>query len=229
MDIRLREFQLIEINRSVIERYSREERVDDFQQRRDKHADYLKLEHLKYESLKDVKKVEEKLQIDPYFLKSKTIREEVGREAYIKCEYSDRWDTYQNTNRVNLSKFLKDMLPYVDKASIKRLKHGRYFRNIVDGLMNNRALLDLASTPNSYAVVNPRKTQDFFTEDVVKDLGKRFEKEKLVDMTKNEEWVAEVLDEKDSGSAKIHTRRQYRGRADPIDFKSRFYYSQSSL
>ncbi len=229
MEMRLREFQLIEINRSIIERYSHRAHADDLQHRKEESVEYLKLEHLKYESLKAVKKVEKKLQIRPYFLKSKTIREDVGREAYIKSEYSDRWETYKNTNRVNLSKFLKDMLPYVNKNAIKRLKHGRYFRSIVDGMMNNDALLDLAGTPNAYAVVNPRKTRDFFTEDIVKDLGKKFEKKELVDMTKDEEWIAEILEEDQNNDSKTYTNRRYRGRIDPIDFKSRFYYCQSSF
>lgn len=227
MEIKLREFQLIEINQSIIERYCQGRRVDDFQHRREKNTADLKLNHLKYGSLKDVKRVEEKLQIRPFFLKSKTIREDVGREVYIKKEYVDRWDTYKNTNRINLSKFLKDMLPYVNKKVIKRLKHGRYFRNIVDGMMNNHALLDLASTPNSYAVVNPQKTQEFFTEDVIKDLDKKFEKKKLADMTKDEEWVRDILDEEDPENSRASTGRKYRGRKDSIDFRSRFYYSQN--
>lgn len=194
----IRELQLIEINRSIIQKYSKTRSIDDFTHRKEDHTDYLKLNHLKKNSLEDFKKVDKKLQKRPFFLKSKTIRDTVGREAFIKKEFSDRWDTYKNTNRVNLSKFLKDMLPYVDKATIKRLKHGKYFRNIVDGLMNNHELLDLAGTPNSYAVLNPRKTQSFYTENIVKDLDKKFEKEKLIDMTKDEEWVRDIIGEPES-------------------------------
>ncbi len=228
MEMKIRESQLIEINQSVIRRYSKKKPVSSFSHRIEEHTDHLKLKHLKDESLEDVKKVDKKLQIRPFFLKSKTIRDEVGKEAFIKKEYSDRWNTYKNTNRVNLSKFLKDMLPYVDKATIKRLKHGKYFRNIVDGLMNNDSLLDLAGTPNAYAVLNPRKTQDFYTEDIIKDLNKKFEKEKIIDMTKDEELVKDVLGEPKSSQSKFGVNRSRRKRKimerDVRDLRDRLRY-----
>lgn len=213
--MKIRELQLIEINQSIIRRYSKKKSYRNFNRRTEEHKDYLKLTHLKKDSLEDFKKVDKKLQKRPFFLKSKTIRDTVGREAFIKKEFSDRWDTYKNTNRVNLSKFLKDMLPYVDKRTIKRLKHGKYFRNIVDGLMNNNQLLDLAGTPNSYAVVNPRKTQNFFTENIVKDLDKKFEKEKLIDMTKDEDWVEDIVGESDSSELPVSRKTLKRDISDP--------------
>jgi len=226
MDSILQEFELIEINKSIVYRYSNQKFIEDFNHRTDDHFDYIKLEHLKYESLRDVKKVDKKLQLRPYFLKSKKIRDEIGREAFIKPEYSDRWDTYKNTNRVNLSRFLKDMLPYVDKPTIKRLKHGKYFRKIVDGLMKNDQLLELAKTPNSYAVVNPTKTQEFFTGDIIRDLRKRFKVDKLIDMTKDEEWVKKALDEYELPEPKpqIGGGKKQAVSTDP---RLRFYYSQN--
>ncbi|MBS3782168.1 MAG: hypothetical protein KGY68_06135 [Candidatus Thermoplasmatota archaeon] len=208
-------------------KYSNRKFIKNFNHRTEEHTDYLKLNHLKYESLKDVKKVDKKLQLRPYFLKSKTIRDEIGREAFIKSEYSDRWDTYKNTNRVNLSKFLKDMLPYVDKTVIKRLKHGKYFRKVVDGLMKNNELLDLAKTPNSYAVVNPRKTQEFFTGDVIRDLRKKFKREKLIDITKDEKWVNKALKEYDLPEPKPHRGGGGKKQAGSSDPQTHFYYSQS--
>ncbi|MEF8832812.1 MAG: hypothetical protein V5A66_04750 [Candidatus Thermoplasmatota archaeon] len=226
MDSILQEFELIEMNTSLVRRYSNEKFIEEFSHRTDEHADYIKLEHLKYESLRDVKKVDKKLQLRPYFLKSKDIRDEIGREAFVKSEYSERWDTYKNTNRVNLSKFLRDMLPYIDKPTIKRLKHGKYFRKVVDGLMKNDQLLALAKTPNSYAVVNPNKTQEFFTGDIIRDLRKKFKVEKLVDMTKDEDWVKKVLEEYELPDSKLDTGGSKK-RADPSDPRARFYYSPS--
>ncbi|MFW6047978.1 MAG: hypothetical protein ACOC87_01595 [Candidatus Natronoplasma sp.] len=226
MDSILQEFEIIEINKSILRRYSNHKFVGNFDYRRAEHTDYIKLEHLKYESLRDVKKVDKKLQLRPYFLKSKKIREEVGREAFIKSEYSDRWDTYKNTNRVNLSKFLKDMLPYIDKTTIKRLKHGKYFRKIVDGLMKNDQLLELAKTPNSYAVLNPNKTQEFFTGDIIRDLRKKFEVEKLVEMTKDEEFVKKALEEYDLPEPKP-SRGRGKKRIPSTNSRTRFYYSQN--
>ena len=226
MDSILQEFELIEINKSVMKRYSNRKYIDEFNHRTDDHYDYIKLNHLKYESLRDVKKVDERLQFHPYFLKSKKIRNEIGREAFIKSEYSDRWETYKNTNRVNLSRFLKDMLPYVDKPTIKRLKHGKYFRKVVDGLMKNEKLLGLAKTPNSYAVLNPYKTQEFFTGDIIRDLRKKFNVEKLVDMTKDEEWVKMVLEEYELPEPRPISGRNNR-QTEPSDLRTRFYYSQS--
>lgn len=200
MELRALELQLIEINESIIRRYSNTRNIKSFNHRQETHHDYIKLDHLKEKSLERVKTVDEKLQSHPYFLKSKTIRDEVGKELYIKGEYSDKWNTYQDTNRLNLSKFLKDMLPYIDKATIKRLKHGKYFRSVVDGLLKNTELLDLAKTPNGYAVVSSKKTREFYTEPVVKDLNKKYSKEKLVKLTKDEEWINEVLEEKETSS-----------------------------
>ncbi len=226
MDSILQEFQLIEINKSILQRYCNQKFIKNFNHRTNEHVDYIKLGHLKYESLRDVKKVDKKLQLRPYFLKSKKIRDEIGREVFIKPEYSDRWDTYKNTNRVNLSRFLKDMLPYIDKPTIKRLKHGKYFRRIVDGLMKNDQLLDLAKTPNSYAVLNPNKTQEFFTGDIIRDLRKKFKVEKLVDMTKDEEWVKKALEEYE-----LPEPKSYRGRGNKryssSNSRTRFYYSQN--
>ncbi len=224
MDSILQEFELIEINRSIMKRYCNQKYIEQFDHRTNDHYDYIKLNHLKYESLRDVKKVDKKLQFHPYFLKSKKIRNEIGREAFIKSEYSDRWDTYKNTNRLNLSKFLKDMLPYVDKPAIKRLKHGKYFRNLVDGLMKNDQLLDLAKTPNSYAVLNPYKTQEFFTGDIIRDLRKKFNVEKLVDMTKDEKWVKKVLDEYELPAPRPPTGRKNK-QTNFSDLRSRFYYT----
>ncbi|MFW5946753.1 MAG: hypothetical protein ACOCTN_07800 [Candidatus Natronoplasma sp.] len=223
MEIQIRELQLIEINQSIISKYSKKRSYRNFNYKANNQTDYLKLTHLKKGSLEDFKKVDRKLQSRPFFLKSKTIRDTVGREAFIKKEFNDRWETYKNTNRVNLSKFLKDMLPYIDKATIKRLKHGRYFRNIVDGLMNNNRLLDLASTPNSYAVVNPRKTQDFYTEKIIKDLDKKFEREKIVDMTKDEGWVKDVLGEPESSRPRPFVSRK-RLRKEINDPRTRLNY-----
>ncbi len=226
MDSILQEFEIIEINRSVVKRYCNEKFIEEFNHRTNDHYDYIKLNHLKYESLRDVKRVDEKLQLRPYFLKSKKIRDEIGREAFIKPEYSDRWDTYKNTNRVNLSKFLKDMLPYVDKPTIKRLKHGKYFRKVVDGLMKNDKLLELAKTPNSYAVLNPYKTQDFFTGDIIRDLRKKFKVEKLVDMTKDDEWVKKALDEYELPEPR-HPIGGNKKQNNSSDLRAQFYYSQS--
>ncbi len=227
MELTLREFQLIEINRTIIERYSNRKFIDEFNHRTEEHTDYLKLDHLKYDSLKDVKKVEKKLQCRPYFVKSKEIRDEVGREAYIKSEYSDRWETYKNTNRVNLSRFLKDMLPYIDKPTMKRLKHGKYFRKIVDGLMRNDRLLDLAKTPNSYAVINPNKEQKFYTEEVLKDLSKKFDKKKLFDLTKDKDRVIDILEEYDLPKSTISDRSGGKKRTGSNDMRNHFYYSQN--
>jgi len=224
MDSILREFELIELNRSIVERYSNQKSIKDISHRTNNHFDYIKLEHLKYESLKDVKKVDKKLQLRPYFLKSKKIRNEIGREVFIKSEYSDRWDTYKNTNRVNLSKFLKDMLPHIDKPTVKRLKHGKYFRKMVDGLMKNDELLDLAKTPNSYAVVNPNKVQEFYTGEIIRDLRKKFEVEKLVDLTKDEDWVKKALEEYDLPEPK-HSKKK-KERITPTTSPTQYYYSQ---
>jgi len=224
MDSILQEFELIEMNKSIVKRYSNQKFIEDFNHRTDDHYDYIKLEHLKYESLRDVKKVDKKLQLRPYFLKSKKIRGEIGREAFVKSEYSDRWDTYKNTNRVNLSKFLKDMLPYIDKPTIKRLKHGKYFRKIVGGLMKNDQLLELAKTPNSYAVVNPTKTQEFYTGDIIRDLRNKFKVEKLVDLTKDEEWVKKALEEYELPKPKP-SRGRGKKRTPASNSRTRFYYS----
>ncbi len=225
MELRLLEFQLIEINESIIKRYSKTKRLKSFNHRTDTHHDYIKLDHLKRRSLENVKKVDKKLQTHPYFLKSKTIREKVGRELYIQSEYSDKWNTYQDTNRLNLSRFLKDMLPFIDKETITRLKHGKYFRSIVDGLIRNQALLDMAHTPNGYAVVNPQKTREFYTEPVIKDLNKKFEKEKLIDLTKDKEWVNEVLGEKRRSSSiqKRWGKTKYRGSSKVFRTHSHIY------
>lgn len=226
MEHTLREFQLIEINKSIIDKYSKRKSISEFNHRTEEHTDYLKLDHLKYQSLKDVKKVEEKLQRHPYFLKSKDIRDEVGKEAYIKSEYSDRWETYNNTNRVNLSRFLKDMLPYIDKATMKRLKHGKYFRKLVDGLMRNDRLLDLAKTPNSYAVLNPKKEEEFYTEDILEDLGKKFDKKKLIELTKDKDRVKDILEDYDLPESTISDRRRGR-KTGSIDLRNHFYYNQN--
>lgn len=227
MELTLREFQLIEINRTIIERYSNRKYIENFNHRTETHTDYLKLNHLKKQSLKDFKKVEKKLQSCPYFLKSKKIREEVGREAFIKSEYGERWDTYKNTNRMNLSRFLKDMLPYIDKYTMKRLKHGKYFRKIVDGLMRNENLLSLAKTPNSYAVLNPEKTRDFYTEDILKDLGKKFDKKKLVDLTKDKKLIEDILEKHDLPETTISSKGKKKKRGHSTKMRSQFYYSQS--
>ena len=227
MDSILQEFEIIEMNKSILKRYCNQKFIDEFNHRTDDHFDYIKLEHLKYESLRDVKKVDKKLQLRPYFLKSKKIRDEIGREAFVKSEYSDRWDTYKNTNRVNLSRFLKDMLPYVDKPTIKRLKHGKYFRKIVDGLMKNDQLLELAKTPNSYAVINPNKTREFFTGDIVRDLRKKFKVEKLVDMTKDEKLVEKALKEYELPDPKPLSSGGSKKQTDPSDPRTKFYYSQN--
>jgi len=224
MDSILQEFELIEMNKSIVKRYCNHKFIEDFNHRTDDHYDYIKLEHLKYESLRDVKKVDKKLQLRPYFLKSKKIRDEIGREAFVKSEYSDRWDTYKNTNRVNLSRFLKDMLPYIDKPTIKRLKHGKYFRKIVCGLMKNDQLLELAKTPNSYAIVNPNKTQEFYTGDIIRDLRNKFDVEKLVDLTKDEEWVKKALEEYELPKPKP-SRGRGKKRVPASNSRTRFYYS----
>ncbi|MBS3815974.1 MAG: hypothetical protein KGY76_00225 [Candidatus Thermoplasmatota archaeon] len=226
MELRIREFQLIEINQTVMRRYCNQKRIQEFNHRKEEHTDYLKLRHLKDGSLKDVKSVEKKLQTHPYFLKSKTIREEVGKEAYIKEEHSERWETYKNTNRVNLSKFLKDMLPYVDKATIKRLKHGKYFRKIVSGMLKNNSLLELANTPNAYAVLNPERKDEFFTKDIVYDLGKKFGKQKLVDMTKDEDLVEDLLEEYDLPDSTSSDKSTLRGQGSSRNLRTQLYYQK---
>ncbi|MFP3872574.1 MAG: hypothetical protein ACLFVL_06815 [Candidatus Aenigmatarchaeota archaeon] len=210
MELRLREFQIIEINKSVIRRYSRERFIHDFQYIEEEPSEPISLKHIKESSLEAVKKVDKKLRTPPYFLKAKTIRKEIGKELFIKSEYSDRWDTYRNTNRVNLPKFLKDMLPYVNKCAVKRLMCGKYFRKSIDSLLVDRKLQPLAQGPNSYAVLNPNKREEFFTEDVMEQFTKEFDQDELEDMTKDEEWVREVLGE-ESSKRKVKIRK-LRGR-----------------
>ncbi|MEF8874608.1 MAG: hypothetical protein V5A88_08070 [Candidatus Thermoplasmatota archaeon] len=203
MDIRLREFQIIEINKSIIRKYSKDNFSHDFQYLEEESPDPLSLEHLKESSIAAVKKVDKKLRTPPYFLKAKTIRKEIGREVFIKSEYSDKWDTYKNTNRVNLPKFMKDMLPYVNKPAVKRLMCGRYFRKALeDSLLINYNLSPLAKGPHSYAILNPNKREEFFTEDVMNQFAKEFDRKELVEMTKDEELVQNVLEEPSSPEPK---------------------------
>ena len=203
MESLLHDFELLEFNESVHKRYSNLEYPDGIPAP-EEDSGYIKLSHLKDESIEDMMKIEKKLKYRPHFLKAKEIRDEIGREAFIKSEYSDMWDTYKNTNRVNLSRFLKDMLPYVDKDTMKRLKHGKYFRKCVDGPMKNDELLELAKTPNSYAVLNPEI--QFFTSEIIRDLGKKFSIDKLFDMTKDKDLVNEVLEEDDEVEEKLYQK-----------------------
>ncbi len=196
MELRIREFQIIEINKSIIRKYGREKFIHDFQYIEEERDEPLSLKHLKEESLEAVKRVDDKLRKPPYFLKAKTIRKEIGRELFVKNEYSDKWNTYKNTNRVNLSKFLKDMLPYVNKPAIRRLMCGKYFRKSIDSLLINYKLSPLAQSPHSYAVLNPNKSDEFFTEDVMKQFVKEFDRDELKEMTKDEKLIQEFFDTK---------------------------------
>ncbi len=195
MDSVLIEFKLIRIDDPLLQRlYCDLDKLTEIDEKEEELFDYLKLEHLPYNSLKLIKIVDEKLQYRPFFLKSKYIRDEIGKEIYIKSEYSEKWHTYKNTNRVSLSTFLKHMLPYVDKPVIKRLKYGKSFRKEVDGLMRNDELLKLTRSPHSYAVINPNKTKKFYTEKIIRDLRKKFSVEELIYRIKDEEWVRTALE-----------------------------------
>ncbi len=227
MDIRLREFQIIEINKSIIRKYSKDNFIYNFQYIEEEPEESLSLKHLKESSIEAVKKVDKKLRTPPYFLKAKTIRKEIGKELFIKSEYSDKWDTYKNTNRVNLPKFLKDMLPYVNKPAIKRLMCGKYFRkSIADSLLINYKLTPLAQSPHSYAVLNPNKKKEFFTQNVMKQYIKEFDEKELMEMTKDEELVKKAMGTTSSKSSKSK-KRKIQGRP-PIP-KARNYHHRDHM
>ncbi len=213
MELRIREFQVIQINKSIIRKYSSDRFIHNFQYIEEEPTGTLSLKHLKESSLEAIKKVDEKLRTPPYFLKAKTIRKEIGRELFIKNEYSDKWDTYKNTNRVNLSKFVKDMLPYVNKPAVKRLMCGKHFRKSIDSLLINYQLSPIAQGPGSYAVLNPNKKKEFFTEEVMDHFVKEFDEEELIEMTKDEELVWKALDDDSDLKLSKAGKRDIRRRA----------------
>ncbi|MFP4116797.1 MAG: hypothetical protein ACLFQ8_02530 [Candidatus Aenigmatarchaeota archaeon] len=157
-----------------------------------------KIEHFQEESQKYIKKLDERLSKPPWFVDSKSIREDIAKELVVKSEYKDAWETYSRTKRFNFPKFLKDVLPYMNTDCVKRLKHGKYLRNMVDGIIDkyDTRVLEIAGGRGpSYAVLNPDKTEEFYTESILKDLSKELDGEELIDLTKDEELINDALGE----------------------------------
>ncbi len=203
--MRPEELQFIELGESLLKR------SDYYRDWADEYESKIpKIEHFKPDSQEHIKKVDHKLSRPPWSVDAKTIRDEISQDLFVKSEYEDAWNTYENTKRFNFSSFLKDVLPYVDSDCIQRLKHGKHFRGVVDGIMEDydSYFLEIAGgRGGNSAVVNPNKTRELFTEPIVEDLSKKYDRAELVDLTKDEELVNEVVGEPEKDELKEKERR----------------------